>query len=65
MNGYQTSEPKRAFVLEYSIFTEKYKEVEKAIHKHFNADHEWVDADLKEMKKVINKLIKKNKFNTL
>ena len=59
LNGYQTSDPNRAFKLEFSIKTEFYREVESEIHKHFNADHEWIrEVELKIIIKKIKSLIK-------
>ena len=58
LNGYQTSDPQRAFKLAFSIKTENYREIEDEIHSYFNADYEWVDADLKEIIKKIKSFIK-------
>ena len=46
LNSYQTSDPHRSYKLEYQIYTEKYREIEKQIHKTFDSKHEWVRADL-------------------
>jgi hypothetical protein len=58
LNGYQTSDPNRAFKLEFSVKTEFYREVESEVHKHFDANYEWVDTDLKKIIKKIKSLIK-------
>lgn len=58
LNGYQTSDPNRGFKLEFSEKTEFYREIESEIHKYFNANYEWVDAELNEIVKKIKSLIK-------
>ncbi len=49
LNSYQTSDPNRAYKLEYNKLTHKYRALEKHIHKHFEAEHEWVDAPLEDI----------------
>lgn len=44
LNSYQTSDPARAYVLEYELSTPHYKEIEKHIHATFKGSHEWVTA---------------------
>ena len=44
LNSYQTSDPDRAYKLEYSLKTTKYREIEKQIHAEFENRHEWVHA---------------------
>ena len=44
LNSYQTSDPDRAYKLEYSLKTKKYREIEKYIHANFDNRHEWVHA---------------------
>ncbi len=44
LNSYQTSDPDRAYKLEYSLETTKYREIEKRIHTDFDNRHEWVHA---------------------
>jgi len=58
LNGYQTSDPNRAFKLEFSIKTENYREIEAEVHKYFEANYEWVDADLNTIIKKIKSLVK-------
>lgn len=57
LNGYQTSDPNRAFNLEFSVRTEYYREIELEIHQYFSANYEWVDAELSEIIIKINSLI--------
>ena len=58
LNGYQTSDPKRGFKMEYKTYTEEYQAIEKAVHSHFKATHEWVEADLDIIITHIEKLIR-------
>lgn len=44
LNSYQTSDPDRAYQLEYSLKTTKYREIEKRILAAFDSRHEWVRA---------------------
>jgi predicted small metal-binding protein len=53
----QTGCPFRGYKIEFSIYTEHFREVEKKIHKHFNASHEWVDADLDKIIKKIKQFV--------
>lgn len=55
LNSYQTSDPLRAFKLEYSIETPYYKEVEDQVHEKYDGDrlNEWVQGDLAEIKTTI------------
>lgn len=53
LNGYQTSDPNRAYRLEYSIHTDKFREIEKYIHEKFDNRHEWVRDELKDIIKAI------------
>ena len=52
-NSYQTSDPFRAYKLKFYFLTPYYREIEKYIHKKFNALGEWVHADLENIKKAI------------
>ena len=52
-NSYQTSDPFRAYKLKFYFLTPYYREIEKYIHKKFNALGEWVHADLENIKKEI------------
>ena len=45
LNQYQTSDPNRGYKLEYSQVTANFTEIEKYIHKKFDARHEWVKGD--------------------
>ena len=58
LNGYQTSDPNRGFKLEFYIKTENYREIESEVLNYFNANYEWVDADLKKIISHIKKLVK-------
>ena len=42
LNSYQTSDPNRGYVLEYSFLTPNFREIEKYIHDHYDNRHEWV-----------------------
>lgn len=53
LNSYQTSEPERAYKVEYKKETPLYREIETAVHDSFTTQHEWVHADLAE---IINKI---------
>ena len=53
LNSYQTGDPNRGYILEYKIATPDYLEIEKSVHDHFDNDHEWVQAELNEIKKYI------------
>ena len=57
LNSYQTSDPNRAYKLEYKVLTPDYLEIEKAVHDHFDNRHEWVRAELKDIKNYINEKI--------
>ncbi|MDA9893592.1 DNA methyltransferase [Flavobacteriaceae bacterium] len=58
LNAYQTSDPNRAFKLEFSIKTENYRSIESEVHNFFNANYEWVDAELKDIIRKIKSLVK-------
>jgi len=58
LNSMQTYAPNRDFELEYKIATPHYKELEKHIHKVFNADHEWVVGPEDDSKAVRNAKLK-------
>ncbi len=49
LNSYQTSDPDRAYKMEYKLLTHKYRALENHIHKHFESIYEWVDAPLKDI----------------
>ncbi len=51
LNSYQTSDPNRAYVLEYSYLTPNFREIEKYIHDHYENRHEWVREP--DMQKII------------
>ena len=57
LNSYQTSDPNRAYKMEYKVLTTNFKEIEEHIHDHFPNRHEWVRADLSDIK---NEIIKYN-----
>lgn len=54
LNSYQTSDPYRAYRVEYKKKTPYYKEIEKHIHNKFPAANEWVKAGLEDIKKEIS-----------
>lgn len=56
LNSYQTSDPKRGYKLEYKILATNYKDIENTIHEEFDSNHEWVVADIKDIKKRIEEL---------
>ena len=53
LNSYQTGDRDRNYKLEYYFLTPYYRETEKYIHKKFNADGEWVEGDLENIKRAI------------
>ncbi len=53
LNNYQTSDPDRAYICEFHYLTPCYREIEKAVHDKFENKHEWVRAELKNIKKFI------------
>lgn len=54
--SYQTSSPYRDYKFEYGVTTENWKFIEKAVHNSFPGTHEWIQADLQDVKNLINKL---------
>ncbi len=48
--AYQTADPERAYKIEYKMETPYFRELEKHIHDRFQNKHEWVQADLKDIK---------------
>ncbi len=42
LNSYQTSDPNRGYVLEYSFLTPHFREIERFIHESYENRHEWV-----------------------
>ena len=55
LNNYQTGDPNRAFMLEFSVQKEKFRECEKYVHDQFENQFEWVKGDLEEIIKAIKK----------
>ncbi len=55
LNSYQTADPDRSYNMEFKHKTNHYREIEKYIHKIFPNKHEWVQADLRLIKKEIQK----------
>lgn len=53
LNAYQTSDPDRAYKLEFSHETHLFRKTEKHIHDTFDNKHEWVSGDMKEIKREI------------
>ncbi len=58
LNSYQTSDPNRGYDDEYSVLTPHYRALEKHIHNTFENKHEWVRADLQDIKDEINAYLK-------
>ena len=50
LGAYQTSDPKREYEIEFKLETPDFRELEKYIHKVFPNRHEWVQAELKDIK---------------
>ena len=57
LNSYQIGDPDRAYKVEFTLLTEKYREIEKYIHHKFNNKHEWVNGSLKD---IIDEIKKQN-----
>ncbi len=54
LNSYQTSDPDRGYVLEYSFLTPHFREIEKYIHEKYKSRHEWVrEPDMQKIVKDI------------
>ncbi len=54
LNSYQTSDPNRAYVLEYSFLTPNFREIEAFIHERYENRHEWVrEPDMQKIVKDI------------
>ncbi len=53
LNAYQTSDPNRGYKEEYSVLTPHYQALEKHIHNTFENKHEWVRADVQDIKQTI------------
>ena len=54
LNSYQTSDPNRAYVLEYSFLTPNFREIEAYIHERYENRHEWVrEPDMQKIVKDI------------
>ncbi|MYB35450.1 MAG: hypothetical protein F4X92_10125 [Gammaproteobacteria bacterium] len=51
--AYQTADPERAYKIEYKLETPYFRELEKHIHDKFPNKHEWVTAELAEIKKTM------------
>lgn len=58
LSSYQTSDPERQYKLLYSIETPYFRELEKYIHRFFDSRHEWVRADVSDIKKAIKTYIR-------
>ena len=63
LNSYQTSDPNRAYKIEYKLLTSNYNFIEKEIHRNFPNKHEWVLANLIDIKDKINELDSQQKEN--
>ena len=59
LNSYQTSDPNRGYKLEYKLHTPYFREVEQYIHAAFENKHEWVKAELHQIKKAIDSYLTK------
>ena len=55
LSAYQTSDPDRAYKLEFSHETHLFRETEKHIHDTFENKHEWVTGDMEEIQRAIVK----------
>ena len=53
LNSYQTSDPNRGYKLEYKLLTPHFRAIEQHVHEAFENKHEWVQADLQEIKNKI------------
>ena len=54
LNSYQTSDPNRGYVLEYSFLTPNFREIEAYIHERYDNRHEWVrEPDMQKIVKDI------------
>ena len=53
LNSYQTSDPNRGYKLEYKLLTPHFRAIEQHVHEAFENKHEWVQADLQEIKDFI------------
>ena len=53
LNSYQTSDPDRAYKMEYFYLTPHFREIEKYIHNLFDNKFEWIKARLEDIKKEI------------
>ena len=49
LNSYQIGDPNRSYKVEFTLLTEKYREIEKHIHHKFNNKHEWITGNLKDI----------------
>ena len=65
LNSYQTSDPDRAYKEEYSLLTPHYTIIEDKIHKEFKNKYEWVEGELSDIKRKINKYHKQGNKGTL
>ncbi len=63
LNSYQTADPNRAYKMEYKVHTIEYRKLEKHLINKFkpkgNKPGEWVDAELKDIIKEIDKFLNK------
>lgn len=53
LTSYQTADPNRAYKLEYSYHTLNFREIEQYIHGKYENKHEWVSAELEQIKRDI------------
>ncbi len=60
LNSYQTSDPNKGYKMEYKLETAYFNQIEKAVHDFFINKHEWVKADLEDIK---NKIIELNNLD--
>ena len=59
LSQYQTSDPNRAYKLEYSLQTPNARNIERAIHQQFDNQKEWVQGEFEDIKKAIEQEEKK------
>ena len=53
LNSYQTSDPERSYEKEFYYLTPYYRQIEAAVHDKFENTHEWVRAELEEIKQFV------------
>ncbi len=54
LDSYQTSDPYRSYTMEYKVLTPYFRELEAHIHNIFPNNHEWISANLDDIKEIMN-----------